>query len=77
VRRRGWGENAGFDLEEAVAAAVKKDGGLTAGQLAWVLSEVEIGDDAFIPGGMSTAQLRKYLKSLERRLARWAYPAGR
>jgi predicted nucleotidyltransferase component of viral defense system len=70
-------ENAGYGLEEALAAAARKDRGLTAGQLAWVLSEIQIGDDAPIPGGVSPAQLRQYLKSLERRLARLAYPADR
>lgn len=68
-------ENAGYGLEEALAAAARKDRGLTAGQLAWVLSEIQIGDDAPIPGGISPAQLRQYLKGLERRLARLAYPA--
>jgi predicted nucleotidyltransferase component of viral defense system len=70
-------EKAGFVLEEALAAAERKDGGLTAGQLAWVLSGIEIGDDASIPGGLSAPQLRKYLKSLQRRLARLAYPGDR
>ena len=70
-------ENVGYGLEEALAVAARKDRGLTAGQLAWVLSEIQIGDDAPIPGGVSPAQLRQYLKSLERRLARLAYPADR
>ncbi len=70
-------EKAGFALEEALAAAEKKDGGLTAGQLAWVLSGIEIGDDASIPGGLSATQLRQYLRGLQRRLTRLAYPGAR
>jgi aryl-alcohol dehydrogenase-like predicted oxidoreductase len=67
-------EEAGFSVEEALPAAQMKDGGLTPGQLAWVLSQVEIGEDAAIPGGLSPADLREYLLGLEKRLARLAFP---
>lgn len=66
-------EKAGFPVEEALAAAARKDGGLTAAQLAWVLSEVEIGEDAEVPGG-SVAGLRRYLEDLVGRLTRLALP---
>jgi len=69
-------ENAGHSLEEALAFAREKDGGLTPAQLAWVLSEIELGDAAVIPGGGSVNELRAYLDALEARLARLAFPAG-
>jgi hypothetical protein len=67
-------EAAGFSLEAALPRAMEKDGGLTAGQLVAVLSEIRIGDDAPIPGGISAPELKKYLESLIDRLARLAFP---
>jgi hypothetical protein len=49
---------------------------MTPGQLAWVLSQVTIGDDAQIPGEVSPAELRDYLADLVERLTRWALPHG-
>ncbi len=43
----------GFSIARAVRAASKKDGGLSPGQLAWVLSEIELGDEAKPPGDVS------------------------
>ncbi len=68
-------EKAGFPIERHFEAAAQKDGGLTPGQLAWVLSEVRIGDDAQPPGGVSASELRDYLRDLRERLARMALPA--
>lgn len=67
-------EAAGFSLEEAFPGAMKKDGGLTPGQLVQVLAEIRIGADAAIPGGVSALDLRRYLNDLINRLARLAYP---
>lgn len=67
-------ERAGYDLERALAVAARKDAGLTPGQLAWVLSEVEIGDDAEVPGGGDVAELKVYLADLLSRLERMALP---
>jgi hypothetical protein len=67
-------EQAGFRVEDALGAAMRKDAGLTAGQLAWVLSEIEIGDDARPPGGVTAPELRAYLADLVARLARLAFP---
>jgi hypothetical protein len=67
-------EGLGLSLTEALAAGEKKDGGLTPGQLAWVLSQIRIGDEAVIPGGVSPAELRDYLRGLIDRLARLAHP---
>jgi hypothetical protein len=60
--------------EEVLPDAMQKDGGLTPAQLAWVLSELRIGDDARIPGNMSAAELRTALESLIHRLTRLAAP---
>ncbi|MEO5729171.1 MAG: nucleotidyl transferase AbiEii/AbiGii toxin family protein, partial [Byssovorax sp.] len=49
-------ERAGFRVEDAVALAQRKDGGFTPATLAWLLSEIQIGDDARIPGGITPAQ---------------------
>lgn len=67
-------EGAGYSMESGLHGAAQKDGGLTPGQLAWVLSQVTIGDDAQIPGGGSTRELRAYLSDLVARLTRWALP---
>ena len=67
-------EQAGFPMERYFEAASQKDGGLTPGQLAWVLSEIRIGDDAQPPGGVSASELRDYLQDLRARLARMALP---
>lgn len=68
-------ERAGHRVEDALAPAARKDAGLTAGQLAWVLSEVAIGDDAE-PPGVSARELRDYVDDLVRRLTRLAVPRG-
>ena len=67
-------ERAGYRVEDALPAAARKDGGLTAAQLAWVLSEVRIGDDAKPPGGVEVATLRTYLADLVARLTALARP---
>jgi nucleotidyltransferase AbiEii toxin of type IV toxin-antitoxin system len=67
-------EGLGLSLAEALTAGQRKDGGLTPAQLAWVLSQVTIGDDAKLPGGAPPAELREYLRGLIDRLARLAHP---
>lgn len=67
-------EKAGFNLENALAVAEKKDTGLTAAQLAWVLSQIRFGDDSIPPGGISVSELRNYLDDLIARLQRLAFP---
>lgn len=67
-------ERAGHPVEVALPLAARKDGGLTPASLAWVLSEIEIGDDARIPGGVSPADLRIFLEDLITRLTRLAHP---
>jgi hypothetical protein len=67
-------EGLGLSLEQALAAGQRKDGGLTPAQLAWVLSQITIGDEATIPAGVTPKELRDYLRGLIDRLARLAHP---
>ncbi len=67
-------ELAGYSLGYALVAARKKDTGLTAAQLAWVLSEISLGDDLVPPGDVSVSALRNYLDDLKTRLAAMAFP---
>jgi hypothetical protein len=67
-------QRAGLSIEAALPLAARKDGGLTPASLAWVLSQIEIGDDARIPGGVSPADLRAFLEDLITRLTRLAHP---
>jgi hypothetical protein len=67
-------EDLGLSLTEALAAGQRKDGGLTPAQLAWVLSQITIGDAVTLPGGVPPAELRGYLRGLIDRLVRLAHP---
>lgn len=69
-------ERAGHDIAAAFELARRKDGGLTPAQLAWVLSEIRIGDDARIPAGVKPVELRTYLVELSRRLSRVGFPTA-
>jgi hypothetical protein len=69
-------ERSGLSLERALAAGQQKDGGLTPGQLAWVLSQIWISDGARVPGGVTAPELRHYLEGLIDRLVSLARPAG-
>ena len=57
-------EESGLSLERALEAGQRKDGGLTPAQLAWVLSQISIGDEARVPGGGAAPDLRLYLRDL-------------
>ncbi len=67
-------ENAGFNLENALQTAARKDSGLTPAQLAWVLNQIKLGDDLQPPGNVSVLELRGYLNDLIDRLKRLALP---
>ncbi|MEM7353780.1 MAG: nucleotidyl transferase AbiEii/AbiGii toxin family protein [Acidobacteriota bacterium] len=67
-------EAAGFPVEDHIGHAARKDGGMTPGQLGWVLSQIVIGDDAELPEGVSANELRAYLHDLQNRLADMAFP---
>lgn len=68
-------ERSGLRVEDAIPSAALKDGGVTPGQLAWVLSQITIGDQARLPGGVAPAEMRAYLIDLQERLGRMAFPA--
>lgn len=67
-------EQSGLRVEDALPIAVRKDGGATPGQVAWVLSTIQIGPDARIPGGGSGAELQGYLRGLIDRLVALSVP---
>jgi predicted nucleotidyltransferase component of viral defense system len=67
-------ERAGLRVEDALAAALAKDGGCTPATLAWVLSEVTIPDDLVLPAGVTPQELREFLADLIVRLRRAAMP---
>ncbi len=67
-------ELAGYRMEDALGAAAAKDSGLTPAQLAWVLSQIQLGDDLRPPGGVVVAELRSYLAELIARLTSTAFP---
>jgi hypothetical protein len=64
---------AGYGFEEALRAAATKDASLTPGQLAWVLSQITIGPEAALPGGVDPGQLEEYRIDLVSRLGRMAF----
>lgn len=66
-------ERTGQSLEKGLADAHRKDGAVTPGQLAWVLSEIRIGEDAAVPGDVSPLELSAYLSDLVGRLVRLAH----
>ena len=67
-------EKAGFSLEDALEAAAKKDTGLTAAQLVWVLNQIKLGDDLIPPSEITVAELRDYLENLISRLTLISFP---
>jgi len=69
-------ERLGLRVEDGLAGALMKDGGCTPAALAWVLAEVSIPDELVLPGGVSGADLRRFVADLVVRLRRAAFPLG-
>jgi hypothetical protein len=67
-------ERSGLRVEDALPAALAKDGGATPATLAWLLSEVKIADGAKLPAGVTPRELRAFVDGLVVRLRRVAYP---
>ncbi len=67
-------ERSGLRIEDALDLAVRKDSGLTPAMLAWILSQIEISNDATIPGGFSVAEIRTFIDDLQTRFRRLAIP---
>jgi hypothetical protein len=68
-------ETYGLRIEDALDLAHRKDAGLSPAQLGWVLSQVEVGEDADVPGGFTPDDLRRALRDWQARLARLAFPS--
>jgi hypothetical protein len=68
-------EAAGLDPIAALPLAEQKDGGISAAQLAWVLSTYPISDDVESLFGVSRAELDSFRRSLAERFAAAAFPA--
>lgn len=66
-------EARGLRVEDFLAAAAKKDGGVTPATLAWLLSTFPIPDA--VPGARGADELRRYAKDLEVRMAALARPS--
>lgn len=69
-------EQAGYQIEDSIAAAAKKDAGLTPAQLGWVLGQMRLGADAGTNADVSVDELRDYLAGLVVRLGRLAFPGN-
>ena len=67
-------ERAGYRVEDALSAALHKDGGCTPGTLAWLLSEIEIPEDARLTAGITARELREWVAELVTRCRRAALP---
>jgi hypothetical protein len=65
---------AGNDPMAALALAFRKDAGMSAGQLAWVLSSFPIPADPSSLHGMSQKDLENFRESLVNRLTAAAFP---
>lgn len=66
----------GIDLAAAVEDARRKDGGVSAATLAWVLDSLKIGADASLPGEVPAAELERFRRELVDALRRMALPSG-
>ena len=67
-------EEAGHSPIAALEFAKRKDGGMSASQLAWVLSTFPIPDDETSLHGMSRQELERFRDSLVARLTASAFP---
>jgi hypothetical protein len=68
-------EEAGHSPIVALDLAAQKDAGMTAGQLAWVLSTFPIPSGEALHYGMSPRDLEAFRESLVRRLTAAAFPS--
>jgi len=68
-------ERAGFRVEDALVAAEAKDAACTPATLAWVLSEIRLGEATEIPADLAVAEVRGFIADLSARLRRAAFPS--
>ncbi|HSD86412.1 MAG TPA: nucleotidyl transferase AbiEii/AbiGii toxin family protein [Kofleriaceae bacterium] len=69
-------ERSGLKIEEALPAALQKDGACTPATLAWLLSEIAVPDVLRVEAGVTAAELREWLAGLITRLRRAALPSA-
>ena len=67
-------ELIGIKFNTALEFAAKKDTGFSPAQLAWVLSQITVGDNAAFPDQTSVDDIRDYLNHLIRRLSINGFP---
>lgn len=65
----------GLDLQQVLADAERKDGGVSPATLAWLLDGVRIGPEAD-PPGVTAADLERFRRELVLRLRRTSLPPG-
>lgn len=66
----------GLDLRMVLTDAARKDGGVSAATLAWLLDSVRIGAEAGLPEGVAAAELDRFRVDLVQQLRRLALPPG-
>ncbi len=66
---------SGFDLRQILADAERKDGGVSAATLAWLLEGLRISTDARLPGGVDAAELESFRVDLVRQLRQLGLPS--
>jgi hypothetical protein len=64
---------AGIDLDRAFTDAEKKEGGADPATLAWLLSQVTIGPEARLPGGIAPAEVIAFRDELVPKLRELAF----
>lgn len=67
-------EQRGVSIESGLDDALTKDGGCTPANLAWLLGQVTLADDARLSGSVSPSELRRWLADAVARLRRRALP---
>ena len=67
-------EETGLRVEDALDAALAKDGGCTPASLAWVLSQIRLSASSRLPGGVDPGALEHWLEGLVKRLRGAALP---
>lgn len=67
-------EQRGVSIESGLDDALTKDGGCTPANLAWLLGQVTISNDARLAGSVSPSELRRWLADSVARLRRRALP---
>jgi hypothetical protein len=68
---------AGTDLQQSIDDARRKDGGVDSATIAWVLSQLTIGTEARLPGGVDPQELIAFRDELIKKLRALAFEQAR